>query len=309
MAPMQDICIPDTRCRETSSLIDAGYGARAMLPKQPISCKTLIRRESTLRGVRNSAWLRVMILTVVAVVSLQSMGQANARSLRFVKIPVASGVSSGVSAGCSDGSCSDCFAKTSLIETPFGQKTMQDLRLGDHVRTMDKDGKIAFSPIIAFSSRRPHQPAKYIRISTVAGQSILVTTGHYMFAKGSDSASSPNVHAWPYVPASKIKIGDLVPAIADDNGMLVGAKVLNVTSEIHKGVYMPHTAAGAILVDGVFATELSTFVPHVLASSKTHAMLVRIVSFFQKIGYNRIAADMSILVHGTADGVLSRAQW
>jgi len=247
-----------------------------------------------------------MILTVV---SLQSMGQADARSLNALKLPVTSGVSAGVSAGCSDGSCSDCFAKTSLLETPSGKKTMQDARLGDYVQTMDKEGNIAFSPIIAFSSRRPNQPAKYIRITTVAGQSILVTPGHYLFAKGSDTVFSPNVHAWPYVPASKIKIGDLIPVIAGYNEMLVGAKVLNVTSERHKGVYMPHTAAGAILVDGIFATELSTFVPQALASSRTHAMLVRVVTFFQKIGYTRIAADMSFLVHGTADGVLSGAQW
>ena len=260
-------------------------------------------------GVQYSASLRVLVLSLVSAILLQNPVQSNARSLKFVKLPIASATSTAVSSGCSDGSCSDCFAKTSLVETPLGKKEMQDLRLGDYVRTMNKDGNIIFSPIFAFSSRRPHKRATYLRITTVAGQSILVTPGHYMFmsARGGHGASSQNVHTWPYVPASKIQKGDLIPVIAKGEERLLGAEVLNVTSETDTGVYMPHTASGAILVDGVFATELSTFVPTMLASSKTHTMLVNIVSFLQKIGCNHhVAAGLSYWVHGASDAVMSR---
>ena len=53
------------------------------------------------------------------------------------------------------------------------------------------------------------------------------------------------------------------------------ARVLSSTAVIERGVFNPHTRAGAIIVDGVVASELTAFIPKWAASTEFHRHIAK----------------------------------
>ena len=60
-----------------------------------------------------------------------------------------------------------------------------------------------------------------------------------------------------------MSIGDFLPIAHAGSAKVTLARVTGVKERVEIGVYMPHTLTGAIVVDGVVATELTTIAPPV----------------------------------------------
>lgn len=205
-------------------------------------------------------------------------------------------VSGRVKCYCQSAGLVSCFPGTATVSLPGGAtKRMADVALGDSVLSVGHNGRLQYSPVYMFSSRRPTERAAFMRIHTDAGLSITATQGHYLFAwKGSAAAAAEAAlatpAAWPYVLPTQIEVGDLVPvAVANASSSSGGtgqeqqpalvaaaatatatpglrlARVTKVEQHTQEGVYMPHTLTGAIVVDGVVASELTSLVPPSLA--------------------------------------------
>ncbi|KAI7845937.1 hypothetical protein COHA_000483 [Chlorella ohadii] len=221
---------------------------------------------------------------------------------------------------CVSGGLASCFPGSATVATPGGPKRLSQLSLGEQVLAVDAStGRLQFSPVYMWSSRRPSQAAQFVTVRTDAGLNITITPGHYLFAwRGAGAAAAaeaalPRPAAWPYVLPAQLVPGDVVPVAAADwsgDRRLVLARVTAVEREEGEGVYMPHTLTGAIIVDGVAASELTSLVPQVLAGSHVHRGLVAGLRLafkaFPPHAVEAAVRSLSSLLHGgVADAAVS----
>jgi len=123
---------------------------------------------------------------------------------------------------------------------------MADLNIGDVVLS----GTNQFSPVFFFGHRDHKISSSYMRITATSGSSILLSPGHLILtSKGT-------------IPARDV---DTTTSVQDSNG--VWQKVTSVTVESHKGLFMPHTVSGTIVVNGVVASTYSSVVPTSIAQA------------------------------------------
>jgi len=125
-----------------------------------------------------------------------------------------------------------------------------------------------------------------------------------MFTATDRGLLDPNVHHWSYVPAKMLKPGNTVAIFSGST--INPAQIKDISIENSIGVFMPHTASGAIIVDGIVATELTTFVPSFLASSGFHQAAVRVVRTLHSTGLgltSSVAKSLSLLYHGMGDAI------
>lgn len=178
---------------------------------------------------------------------------------------------------------------------------MADVELGDSVQAVSQEGVVGYYPVYAFSSFSPATDAIMVRISTDAGLNITATPGHYMFGWSPSDAGIPtDPTTWSFVLARDVSIGDTVPVLK--GGKLAAARVTNVRCVYEEtGVYAPHTFAGAIVVDGVVASELSSFVPPRFVSWNVHRRLTRVATALPASALHYLAKCVSFFAHGTAD--------
>ena len=87
----------------------------------------------------------------------------------------------------------------------------------------------------------------------------------YMFATSGTGSRDPNIHHWSYVAAEMLYPGNTVAVFSGST--ITPQLIKDISKEISVGVFMPHTASGAIIVDDIVATELTTAVPSFLARS------------------------------------------
>ncbi|KAL4459184.1 hypothetical protein ABPG75_014049 [Micractinium tetrahymenae] len=180
---------------------------------------------------------------------------------------------------CDSAGLVSCFPGSATVRTAGGQaKPMSELQLGEQVLSVGPDGALQYSPVFMWSSRRPDETTGFVRVRTDAGHNITVTPGHYLFAwrgaaaQRAAQAALGNPAGWPLVLPSQLAVGDVVPVagagVPGGRGgaaLPVLARVTGVERVQETGVYMPHTLTGAIVVDGVVASELTSLVPPQLA--------------------------------------------
>ena len=121
---------------------------------------------------------------------------------------------------CISAGFADCFPGAARVLTPGGgSATLSDLSLGDSVLAVSPSGRLVYTPVVMFSSRRPSQLAQFMRIHTDASRSI--TCGCRQ--PGCQPASQPASHApVPCRPvASPAHLHpNLLPPAAGSNGLL-----------------------------------------------------------------------------------------
>lgn len=209
-----------------------------------------------------------------------------------------------------------CFSGASTVALKSGAtKSMAELELGDEVLAVTKDGALTYSPIFMFTSRRPGETTTFVHIATSAGANITVTPSHYLFARKacdfgrSAGAYVSNVHDWPYLLPRDIQVGDAVPVRSGDKVLV--AKVTSVSLVADTGVYMPHTATGAIVVDGVAVTEMTDAVPAWLAGHKAHSAGMALIRAFCRVMPSsmdsKVAGFLSQMMHGLPDATADRS--
>lgn len=183
---------------------------------------------------------------------------------------------------CDSAGLVSCFPGSATVRTADGQpKALSQLQLGDSVLSVGADGTLQYSPVYMWSSRRPDEDAAFVRMRTDSGLNITVTPGHYLFAwrgEGAQQAAQAalgNPAAWPLVLPTQLAVGDVLPvagAVAPGGrggaARTALARVVATERVQETGVYMPHTLTGAIVVDGVVASELTSLVPAQLAGAR-----------------------------------------
>jgi len=145
---------------------------------------------------------------------------------------------------------------------------MDELRLGDRVRVaLDHAGtgvgaRERFEPIIFFSHRAPHAPARFVELSTRAGHRLVLTRGHLLFVNGAALVAAEHVH-----------VGDVLQVAGDKSEAAVVARVRSVSA---RGLFNPHTPSGRLVADGILVSAYTTALPHQLA----HALLAPLRALF-----------------------------
>jgi hypothetical protein len=128
-----------------------------------------------------------------------------------------------------------------------------------------------------------------------------------------DTANSvTTLDDWEYVTASDLNIGDYLLVSNSRNGSgVVPSRITSITITSKRGVFNPHTRNGAIIVDGVVASEQTAFVPKWAAGNAFHRGLLKAL----KIGFSVIPrcfdAPISGIVtklagHSSSDAIINR---
>ena len=167
--------------------------------------------------------------------------------------------------------------------------------------------------VYLFSSRRPHELASFVRVVTAAAN-VTATPSHYVYARraGTAQQSLPaGLAGWELLPAGELRLGDAVLVAHDGQAAPVPAVVTGIEVASDVGVYNPHTRAGAIVVDGVVASELTRFVPrwaaHPYLLRATAAALHAAFAVLPHSADAPIAAMLSGLAHGgPGDAIVDR---
>ena len=163
-----------------------------------------------------------------------------------------------------------------------------------------------------FTSHRPHALSTFVRASTAFGANVTATAGHYIYARKGNAAvvHVPHLAGWELTPAIELRVGDEL-MVADASGSLRPSPITALEAVEEVGLFNPHTRAGAIVVDGVAASELTAFVPRWAAGRPA---LHRVVAAALRLAFallprgadSRIASVLSGAVHGAPDALVDR---
>ena len=154
----------------------------------------------------------------------------------------------------------DCFPPSATVyaRNSSSPVVIENLQIGDDVLTMNADGQLIYSPIIAFLDRVPSSIINYVQIITESNHKLLITASHLMFRNDS---SMP-------LYASDISPGDYIFTL-DVNNNIKHSKVTHITTMTAVGKYAPLTAEGTLIVDGVLA---SCYANVIAEQSDIHAL-------------------------------------
>ena len=74
---------------------------------------------------------------------------------------------------CQSAGLASCFPGAATVTVSTGAaKPLAALALGEEVLAVGSDGRLRYSPVVMFSSRRPAQRAAFVRVHTDAGLNI-----------------------------------------------------------------------------------------------------------------------------------------
>lgn len=219
-----------------------------------------------------------------------------------------------------------CFAGDSMVSTPGGGAIpMSQLKAGDKVLAVNKDGEVVTDKILTFMDRKaanfhpelePNQitqPAfqgQYYTIETETGNILRLTGNHLLFASrqlrnkrtakryarnltnSATELSDLNLTPAKAIFAKRVKVGNYVYVLnrtQSSSPGLTHSKVVSVRTETGRaGAYAPLTSLGTIIVDGTMASCYAVIENHSIA----HAVLSP-VRFFYSIK-NWIAGEESL---------------
>lgn len=132
-----------------------------------------------------------------------------------------------------------CFPGDASVQVEGkGLTYMKDLSLGDKVLTQDNQ----YDTIYSFGHKNADVTTDYVNIATTAA-SVDISVDHMVYLKGGN-----------VVPAGIIKVGDEVEII---DGTFSPVREIKVVEK--EGAFAPFTASGAIVVNGIKASNYVAF--------------------------------------------------
>ena len=159
-----------------------------------------------------------------------------------------------------------CFpGEAKVVVKNRGVICMRDMKIGEHVLTLDRNDQACFEEVFAFSHADRSATAHFLVISTECGNRLRVSHDHLV----------PVGRRRNLRPASSVRVGDLLsgfPLSQTKSGFSDSVTASNlVVSAIEErpyvGVYCPHVASGRLLVDGVLVSCYTTVLPAWLSHS------------------------------------------
>jgi len=158
-----------------------------------------------------------------------------------------------------------CFPEDATVELESGvRRTMKDLRIGDVVRT----GPATFEPVFYFSHRDfDATGADYVEIVLEDHSSLTLTANHLLPVVGGD-----------LLPAGEVR--------AHETQLFSSQRepktVVQINMVAARGLFNPHTASGEIVVNGVTASCMTTYLPRSVAT----LLLLPERMIYEKFGFS-----------------------
>lgn len=169
-----------------------------------------------------------------------------------------------------------------------GATRVASLSVGDQVLVESVAGKLKFEPVLAFLHKVPTSTGAWHGSLTVvhAHGTFRASENHVVFVVSEDSAHED-------MPVSAVRPGDqLLVQSAGQKGSMVPSPVLAIGREITAaGMYAPFTSSGAIIVDGVVASNYGAPSPGMrLPHGAAHA------AFFALRAYHNLDLGMLLKI-------------
>lgn len=141
-----------------------------------------------------------------------------------------------------------CFTAASTVQTIDGKlKQMSELQIGDRVLSMDGKGNLRYSEVFMFLDRNENEWREFVKIDVDGNTSITATPSHLIYARRTATTKMAE-----YTFAGHLSEGDFV--LVNIDGILEPRKIINISREIHQGVYAPLTYEGSIVVSSISAS-------------------------------------------------------
>ncbi|XP_068740613.1 uncharacterized protein [Montipora capricornis] len=158
---------------------------------------------------------------------------------------------------------STCFPSKSKVELKSGKKiSMNELDVGDLVKTYSKEGEVKFSPVITFLDQDVDYKGHYYTISTACGNEITLSEAHLIFKM---TPTSYDIKS-DFVHASQVRPGDYVDVHSRRYGRFP-EMVISISVAEQRGAFAPVTEEGTMLVDNVWVSCYADLADHDLADT------------------------------------------
>lgn len=163
----------------------------------------------------------------------------------------------------------ECFPAESLVMLADGsRKSIQQVQVGDFVQV----GPSKFSPVFMFTHRFL-ETVRPFTVLTTSRANISLTAGHFIYVNDK------------LVPAEQAQPGDFIE-------LHDGSKhpILNIRTQLKKGLFNPQTVHGDIVVNGIRASTYTKAV----APPTAHTLLTPLRFLFRFTGWYTSAMDSGV---------------
>ncbi|KAJ8908362.1 hypothetical protein NDN08_005072 [Rhodosorus marinus] len=184
-----------------------------------------------------------------------------------------------------------CFSAYSSVRLSDGEtKSVQDVKVGDSVESVDSRGRRTFSEVylIQHEGKVSATTLRRIHYSTVDGKGsgAITLSGAHMLRKAKEEDT--------FVPAKTIEKGSTIFVVVQDELEATEALVTEVSSVRHP-VRNIHTMNDRIVVDGVVASSTTELVPFSVAR-----LLLAPLKLLYKIGLHEVVTSFDAYAHKLA---------
>uniref|UniRef100_A0A914VVA8 Hint domain-containing protein n=1 Tax=Plectus sambesii TaxID=2011161 RepID=A0A914VVA8_9BILA len=145
-----------------------------------------------------------------------------------------------------------CFSADTMVATTNGEKRMDELRIGDVVRTSIATGA-TFVPIVSFLHRLPEAKANFVRIQT-DDDSVLKLTPLHLIQIATFPTMSGLEPSGKLVKAEDVKVGDHLFRLNNNGTKFKLVNVTRITVVSETGAFAPLTSNGYIVVNNLVAS-------------------------------------------------------
>lgn len=153
-----------------------------------------------------------------------------------------------------------CFSADSTVKLESGvDLQLRDLKIGDKIQVMSREGKIGFSEVMIFADYKPNvTKVPYILIETERpSKKLSLTSSHLIFTSNSTATKFKAKQAGSVVP------GEIV--LVSNGNELVSSLVRRVSLIERTGMIAPVTIQGNLIVDEVLSSCYAKIMDHDVA--------------------------------------------
>lgn len=155
--------------------------------------------------------------------------------------------------------CPACFPSDAVVQTPRGEKAMQDLRAGDKVLTASKSGALTFEDVYFFGHADPKAVSQFVELTLEGAKKPLELSEQHFVPLCPISGKTCKYEERVYKYARETVRGDYL-WLAGAKGAIELARVEKTGAVLKGGKFNPYTMGGSIVVNGVLASAHSNWV-------------------------------------------------
>ncbi|KAF0298165.1 Tiggy-winkle hedgehog protein [Amphibalanus amphitrite] len=146
-----------------------------------------------------------------------------------------------------------CFPGSATVLKESGEVTpMTSLRVDDRVLAASRSGELTFSPVVTWLDKRSNDTTQYLEVSTETGHRLRLSPNHVLLVNEQQELVSR--FASDICPGDLLKVAD-----SDSDSESSWSPVTDVRPLVDTGAFVPLTAEGTIVVDGVLASCYASF--------------------------------------------------